>query len=170
MRFTNSKNPTLNRNGRGCHQAAPRYYLFKFKPAAHSGLSNSSRKAQLMRRFLFALGTLAISATAHAETSPFKAFTEAVNSGSIEECLAAFAPGARFIDLGNDFSAPDRMSYFCKAVVDAGSRYTVLTETQEGETISFTFDFKQAGGYALNGKGSATISGGKIGSMMIEAR
>jgi hypothetical protein len=123
-----------------------------------------------MRRFLFTLGTLAISATAHAETSPFKAFTEAVNSGSIEECLATFAPGARFIDLGNDFSAPDRMSYFCKAVVDAGSRYTVLTETQEGETITFTFDFKQAGGYALNGKGTARVADGKLSELIIERR
>jgi hypothetical protein len=115
-----------------------------------------------------ALGLL-LAAPALAETSAVQAFVSAVNSGDTRGCMASFAPQATFIDLGNDFSAKDRLEWFCNEVVKQKAAYRILSETREGDVITWTFDF-QAGGYFLEGKGRATVSGSTFTDLVIERR
>jgi hypothetical protein len=110
------------------------------------------------------LGTPAI-----AQTSPFQAFTEAVNRGSVEGCTSIFVEGAPFLDIGKDLTTRERKQWFCDAVVKANSRYTILSENRQGDTIVFTVDYR-AGSYFLQAKGSAKVTGDKIASMTIEGR
>lgn len=123
----------------------------------------------MKRSFLLTAALLLAAGSAQAETSPFKAFTEAVNAGSVEGCLAIFVEGAPFMDIGKDLTARDRKQWFCDAVVSAKSTYTILSETREGDTITFTVDYR-AGGYFLEAKGTATVAGDKIAAMTIEGR
>jgi hypothetical protein len=103
----------------------------------------------------------------HADPAALAAYVASFDAEDPAACLATFAPGARFIDLGNDFS--DRLDWFCNAVVDGGGRYTVLSQTTEGDTTAFTLDYR-AGEYFLEGKGSLTGTGGKITALVIERR
>ena len=118
--------------------------------------------------FAFAASTLAmVSATASA--NPLNAFVTAVNGGSIEGCLAAFVPDAPVFDIGKNLTALERKQWFCKALVDAKSVYTILSEQRSGDTFTFTLDYR-AGSYFLAGKGRVRFAGDKIAEMTIEAR
>jgi hypothetical protein len=123
-----------------------------------------------MKRFALA-AAMAVFSTgiAAAQTNPFQAFVGAVNSGSVEGCMNIFAEGAPFMDIGKDLTALDRKQWFCDAVVSAKSTYTILSETRDGDVITFTVDYR-AGGYFLEAKGTATVAGDKIAAMTIEAR
>jgi hypothetical protein len=101
--------------------------------------------------------------------SPVAAFAAAVNGGDAQACLAVFAPSARFIDLGNDFTAIDRRTWFCGEVVRVKGNYATISETRSGDRIDWTFDFR-AGGYFLQGKGVAKIEGDRIADLVIEKR
>jgi hypothetical protein len=110
---------------------------------------------------------LALPVPALADPAALSAYVAAFEAEDPAACVALFAPDARFIDLGNDFS--DRLDWFCQAVVDAGGRYTILAQETQGDTSTFTLDFR-AGGYFLEGKGSLTGNGGKITALTIERR
>lgn len=124
-----------------------------------------------MDRSLLAGAALLLAGTgAEAETSPFRAFTQAVNGGSVAGCLASFrAPDTPFMDIGQNLGAPDRKDWFCNAVVEAGGNYTILEETREGDVIVFTVDFR-AGSYFLEARGRAVVDGDRIADLVIERR
>jgi hypothetical protein len=126
-----------------------------------------------MRMSSIFLGTILFAAQAFPASSagpnPLLRFVEAVNAGDAAGCLAAFTETARFIDLGNDFSAPDRRAWFCNEVVKANAKYTVLSEEVSGQNVSWTFDYR-AGSYFLEGKGTATFEGNQIADLLIERR
>jgi hypothetical protein len=123
----------------------------------------------MFRVAFVAMALIAAPVTALAETTAVQNFVTAVNSGNAEACVASFTEGTRFIDLGNDFSAPDRLAWFCGEVVKQKANYKLLSEDTSGESISFTFDFT-AGNYFLEGKGVATVENGKFKELIIERR
>lgn len=106
-------------------------------------------------------------APATADPAALAAYVESFEAEDPEACVATFAPGARFIDLGNDFS--DRLDWFCNAVVDGGGRYTILSQATTGDVTTFVLDYR-AGGDFLEGKGSLTGIDGRITSLIIERR
>jgi hypothetical protein len=110
---------------------------------------------------------LAIEQSAKADEAALNAYVASFEASDPKACEATFAPGARFIDLGNDFS--DRITWFCGAVVDGNGRYTVSNVVTEGATTTFDLEFR-AGGYFLVGKGALTGTDGKIADLVIERR
>jgi hypothetical protein len=122
-----------------------------------------------LRSVFASVALICTTVTAWAETSAVQNFATAVNSGNVAGCVASFTKGTRFIDLGNDFSKPDRLQWFCNEVVVQKANYKLLTEEVKDNTISFTFDFT-AGNYFLEGKGLATVEQGKFKELVIERR
>jgi hypothetical protein len=105
--------------------------------------------------------------TALADAAALDAYVNSFEAEDPAACIATFAPGASFVDLGNDFS--DRIAWFCNAVVEGGGRYTILSQQTNGNTTTFTFDYR-AGGYFLEGKGELTGTDGRIEELTIERR
>lgn len=118
-----------------------------------------------MRLLTFAL--IFAAAPAAADPAALAAYVESFEAEDPAACVATFAQGARFIDLGNDFS--NRLDWFCNAVIDGGGRYTILSQTTTGDVTTFVLDYR-AGGYFLEGTGSLTGIDGRISSLIIERR
>lgn len=118
-----------------------------------------------MKRFSLAL--LALSSPAAADPTALAAYVAAFEAEDPAACVATFAPDARFIDLGNDFSA--RVDWFCNAVIDGGGRYTILSQQTEGATTTADIDYRM-GGYFLEGRAILTGEGGRITDLVIERR
>jgi hypothetical protein len=104
---------------------------------------------------------------AKADEAALNAYVASFEAADPKACEATFATGARFIDLGNDFS--DRITWFCGAVVEGNGRYTVSNIVTEGATTRFDLEFR-AGGYFLDGKGVLTGTDGKITDLVIERK
>jgi hypothetical protein len=113
------------------------------------------------------LSLILLAGTAQADEAALLAFVASFEAKDPAACEALFAPRARFIDLGNDFSA--RIPWFCQAVVDGNGQYTLLSQSTEGATTTFTADF-QAGGYFAPLTGTLTTRAGKITDLVIERR
>lgn len=122
-----------------------------------------------MPRTTFPLALIAagLANTASADPVALDAYVTAFERSDPAACEASFAPGATFIDLGNDFS--ERLGWFCGAVVDGGGRYTITNATTVDDTTTFDLFYK-AGGYELEGRGELKGLNGLIETLVIERR
>ena len=118
-----------------------------------------------MKRVIFAAWL--VPQLTHADPAALAAYVASFDAGDPAACVATFAPEATFIDLGNDFS--DRIDWFCNAVVDGDGTYTILSQETEGDTTTFTVDYR-AGGYFLQSQGTLRGTDGKIAALTIERR
>jgi hypothetical protein len=108
---------------------------------------------------------LAAAPHARADAALLDAYRTAFEAGDPAACRALFAPGARFMDLGNDFS--ERLDWFCQAVVDGNGRCIFTDVATDGDTTTFRFSFT-AGSYAVSGTGSLAGTDGRIVELVIE--
>jgi hypothetical protein len=113
------------------------------------------------------LSLILLAGHAQADEAVLQAFVASFDAGDPAACAALFAPDARFLDLGNDFS--DRIAWFCQAVVDGSGRYTLLSQSTSGATTRFTADFR-AGAYLAPLTGALTAGAGRITDLVIERR
>lgn len=121
-----------------------------------------------MRTLILALlGVASMTGIATADPVAVNAFVTSIDRKDKQGCIDAFAPGARFIDVGADYS--ERIEWFCNTVIDTNGTYTVLSMSTDGDTTRWDLSFR-ADNYRLEGTSTLKGAEGKIIDLTIGPR